>query len=127
MWLADLGSLRQRLGSPDVVLAADVLYDPEIVPGFVRALVELLRPSDPSGTGTIEAPIALVAATLRNPMTMELFVSEISKAPLNMTMVPFGGGLQEGWDDAPFEPFVYERAQSTINLFSLSYSKQPGC
>lgn len=56
----------------DVILGADLVYDPEVVPALVETLTALLKKG-----GT-----AYIASTIRNPETRALFLSELDKAPL---------------------------------------------
>lgn len=51
------------------IIAADVIYDPDIVPLLVAAIRVLLT-EDGGG----HTPIAVVAATVRNPDTFKLFL-----------------------------------------------------
>ncbi|KAH6942657.1 hypothetical protein HPB50_008980 [Hyalomma asiaticum] len=56
----------------DVILGADLVYDPEVVPALVETLTALL---EKGGT-------AYIASTIRNPETRALFLGELDKAPL---------------------------------------------
>jgi protein-lysine N-methyltransferase EEF2KMT len=95
-WLNGGDAAKESIGSfVDVILAADVLYDPFVVPHFVNILESLLlqtfspqciaeeeeEEEDPCSTSasppSTSSPIALVAATLRNPSTLALFFQEV--------------------------------------------------
>ncbi|KAK9816480.1 hypothetical protein WJX72_000803 [[Myrmecia] bisecta] len=56
---------------PDVVVGADLLYDPDTIPALVSLLCELLPPS-PTNTRA-EWPVAYIATTVRREDTIALF------------------------------------------------------
>jgi len=67
--------LQQLAAATDLVLAADVVYCPELVTPLVNVLRTLV-------TCTPDHPVeALVAATLRNPTTLASFVQALVDAP----------------------------------------------
>jgi len=75
--------LRSMAKEVDFVLAADVVYEPAVVPGLVRVLAGLILDED-----GISRPVeALVAATLRNPATLRLFLEEVATAGLAVVEV----------------------------------------
>jgi predicted nicotinamide N-methyase len=59
---------------PDIIIAADVLYDPDLIPPFVETLLLLLR-CNAERTN----PYALIAHTPRNETTFEVFTSTIAQ------------------------------------------------
>lgn len=65
-----------RANEYDVLVAADVLYDPTSVPSFVRTIKSSLRP----GSGA-----AFVSTTLRQEATYELFLQTCSREQLTRT------------------------------------------
>lgn len=81
-WCPD--SINPPLYDPDVILGADLLYDPEVIPALLSLLEEILTPSDtPSSshsndnddvTSSIRAKWALLATTRRNEKTFEMFL-----------------------------------------------------
>lgn len=73
----------RRLGDDiDVVLAADVLYDPTFVPSFVDVVETLVSaPRDHA--------VALIAVTFRNPATLELFFTEVRRRSLPLREVKY--------------------------------------
>lgn len=66
--------------SADVVLAADCVYDPNMVPAFVATLAAALRAR--------EGAVAYVASRRRNPETFALFESELAGAGLARDDLP---------------------------------------
>ena len=69
-------SLRHISSETDVIIAADVVYDPSVVPALVRVLSILLEHGDGSR--------ALIAATIRNPLTLQTFLDSLSNAALQV-------------------------------------------
>ncbi|NWS69766.1 EF2KT methyltransferase, partial [Crotophaga sulcirostris] len=68
---------------PDVVIAADVVYDPEIV----LALIGMLRKLSAFGAGG-KPPEVFIASTIRNPDTYHLFQAELDKAGIRWQVIP---------------------------------------
>lgn len=64
---------------PDVVLGADLLYDPEVIPVLVRLLSSLLPQLQP---GEDPYCCAYIATTLRNQSTVDSFVCAVYGAGL---------------------------------------------
>uniref|UniRef100_A0A6I8N442 Eukaryotic elongation factor 2 lysine methyltransferase n=1 Tax=Ornithorhynchus anatinus TaxID=9258 RepID=A0A6I8N442_ORNAN len=68
---------------PDVVVAADVLYDPEVILCLVGVLQKL------STCRTDQSPPEVyVAYTVRNPQTCQLFQTELDKAGIGWQAIP---------------------------------------
>ncbi|KAI1233934.1 Protein-lysine N-methyltransferase EEF2KMT, partial [Lamprotornis superbus] len=67
----------------DVVIAADVVYDPEIILALVGMLQKL---STCRADG--RAPEVFIASTIRNPDTYQLFQAELDKAGIRWQMIP---------------------------------------
>eukprot|EP00040_Diaphanoeca_grandis_P012575 m.63717 g.63717 ORF g.63717 m.63717 type:complete len:347 (-) comp23329_c0_seq1:192-1232(-) len=66
----------------DVIVAADVVYDPSLVPPLVHVLVQLLViPSEVTGKSK---PHAIISLTRRNPETMALFFKTLDEAGLHV-------------------------------------------
>ncbi|NWS17129.1 EF2KT methyltransferase, partial [Pachyramphus minor] len=68
---------------PDVVIAADVVYDPEIISALIGMLQKLS-----SSRADRKAPEAFVAFTVRNPDTYQLFQAELGKVGIRWQMIP---------------------------------------
>lgn len=69
--------------NPDCVVAADVVYDPSLVPHLVNALQALLV-----RTGRDSYPYALVSSTIRNPDTYDLFLRYLQEQGLHYSIIP---------------------------------------
>ncbi|NXB38205.1 EF2KT methyltransferase, partial [Eulacestoma nigropectus] len=67
----------------DVVIAADVVYDPEII----LALIGMLQKLSTSRADT-KAPEVFIAFTIRNPATFQLFQAELDKVGIRWEMIP---------------------------------------
>ncbi|NXT72007.1 EF2KT methyltransferase, partial [Chaetops frenatus] len=82
----DWGSVteKQLLGlRADVVIAADVVYDPEII----LALIGMLQKLSTSRADR-KAPEVFIASTIRNPDTYQLFQAELDKVGIRWQMIP---------------------------------------
>jgi predicted nicotinamide N-methyase len=71
-WTIGGKAAKEIVGDVDAVFAADVLYDPVYVPPFVEVVAAFL-----DSAATLN--VAYIAATLRNPATLELFFDEVSR------------------------------------------------
>ncbi|NXG55810.1 EF2KT methyltransferase, partial [Hemiprocne comata] len=82
----DWGSVteKQLLGlQPDVIIAADVVYDPEITSALL-GMLQKLSPSQADRT----PPEVYVAFTIRNPDTYLLFQAQLDKAGIGWQIIP---------------------------------------
>ncbi|NXG02063.1 EF2KT methyltransferase, partial [Sakesphorus luctuosus] len=68
---------------PDIVIAADVVYDPEII----LALIGLLQKLS-SCRADRAAPEVFFASTIRNPDTFQLFQVELDKVGIRWQIIP---------------------------------------
>ncbi|XP_060028412.1 protein-lysine N-methyltransferase EEF2KMT isoform X2 [Erinaceus europaeus] len=68
---------------PDVIIAADVLYSPEIILSLVGALQRLSTCHKDQRT-----PDIYVAFTIRNPETCQLFITELGQAGIQWEAMP---------------------------------------
>ncbi|XP_036885862.1 protein-lysine N-methyltransferase EEF2KMT isoform X5 [Sturnira hondurensis] len=68
---------------PDIILAADVLYCPEIILSLVRVLQRLSACRKDE-----QALDAYIAFTIRNPETCQLFTTELGRAGISWEAVP---------------------------------------
>lgn len=73
------------------MLAADVIYDPEIVPLLVDTIHELLQPWNVAGNNDSAAtgpePVAIIAATVRNEQTFALFLARCKAQNLDTELL----------------------------------------
>ncbi|NWW78355.1 EF2KT methyltransferase, partial [Climacteris rufus] len=68
---------------PDVVIASDVVYDPEINVAFVGVLEKLC-----TCRADRKPPEVFIACTIRNPDTYQMFQAELDKAGLRWQTIP---------------------------------------
>ncbi|NXE79460.1 EF2KT methyltransferase, partial [Cochlearius cochlearius] len=68
---------------PDVVVAADVVYDPEII----VALIGMLQKLSPPGANR-KPPEVYIAFAVRNPDTYRLFQAELDKVGIGWQIIP---------------------------------------
>ncbi|XP_061848591.1 protein-lysine N-methyltransferase EEF2KMT isoform X2 [Colius striatus] len=64
----------------DVVIAADVVYDPEIISALIGMLQKLRAGRKP--------PEVFIASTIRNPDTYQLFQAQLGKAGIRWQIIP---------------------------------------
>ncbi len=72
----------------DLVVASDVVYDPSVVGPLARTVEILLKKC-----GAKDAR-ALVASTIRNPLTLELFEQELEGRDLEVEELEAGEGIR---------------------------------
>lgn len=87
------------VGPAPLVLGADVIYDPELVPGLVRTVCHLLSAGADGGRGG-GRPQALVCALVRAPATWEAFLSTCRLAKLQVQFLDVRPALDAGRPDA---------------------------
>ncbi|KAF0033203.1 hypothetical protein F2P81_015493 [Scophthalmus maximus] len=97
-WTAATEEKLREIG-PDVVIAADVVYDPDVVVSLVTLLSKILRRSTPE---------VLVCSTVRNPETYGGFKLQLENAGLRHHVITGAGA----------HVFPYNRL-STIELIRL--------
>ncbi|XP_018484308.1 uncharacterized protein LOC108855094 isoform X3 [Raphanus sativus] len=106
---------------PDIVLGADVIYDPSCFPHLLRVLVALLRRSTKRDNGSLETEgssspaVAYIASVIRNADTFNAFLTLVDQMNLSIT------DLTEELKP-PFEllPYMHSYDRSSVRLFSIS-------
>ncbi|XP_065707144.2 protein-lysine N-methyltransferase EEF2KMT isoform X1 [Patagioenas fasciata] len=68
---------------PDVIIAADVVYDPEITLALIAMLQNLS-----TSRGDRKPPEVYIASTIRNPDTYHLFQAELDKVEIRWQIIP---------------------------------------
>lgn len=130
--VAEARELRWEVGTgelaPDVVLAADVLYDPQVIPDLLAIIKQLLRAGTAAaggGAGGQPQPLALVATTRRQAATLALFVDtatadeELGLEDVTSSLVAGGIGGGEGAVRFLHHPAL-EAARDRIVLHKLT-------
>ncbi|NXL68286.1 EF2KT methyltransferase, partial [Chordeiles acutipennis] len=81
---------------PDVIVAADVVYDPEII----LALIGVLQKLSPARADR-KPPEVYIAFTIRNPDTYHLFQAELDKVGIRWQIIPAHSNSIFLWDVQP--------------------------
>ncbi|NXI49029.1 EF2KT methyltransferase, partial [Chloroceryle aenea] len=82
----DWGSVTEKQPldlQPDVIIAADVVYDPEIILALIGTLQNLA-----TSRADREPPEVYIASTIRNPDTYHLFQAELDKVGIRWQIIP---------------------------------------
>ncbi|RID59650.1 hypothetical protein BRARA_F02866 [Brassica rapa] len=105
---------------PDIVLGADVIYDPSCFPHLLRVLVALLRGPTKRDNGSLETErripaVAYIASVIRNADTFNAFLTLVDQMDLSITDLTEELKL-------PYEllPYMYSYDRSSVRLFSIS-------
>ncbi|XP_069726331.1 protein-lysine N-methyltransferase EEF2KMT [Phaenicophaeus curvirostris] len=109
----DWGSVTETQVSdlhPDVVIAADVVYDPEIILAFI-SMLQKLSTSGADG----KPPEVYIASTIRNPDTYHLFQAELDKAGIGWQVIPAHG-----------HRILLDDVQPNVNILQLFLQPQVG-
>ncbi|NXK90300.1 EF2KT methyltransferase, partial [Formicarius rufipectus] len=95
----DWGSVteKQLVGlQPDVIIAADVVYDPEIILALIGMLQKLS-----TCRADRKPPEVFIASTIRNPDTYHLFQAELDKVGIKWQIIPAHGNSNFLYDVQP--------------------------
>ncbi|EYU33350.1 hypothetical protein ABFS82_13G085000 [Erythranthe guttata] len=95
--------------APDVILGADIIYNPSCLPHLVRVLTGLLTHEHPNASG----PVAYIASVVRNIDTLNYFLALAEKAKLIVT------DLTESTEVSNFLPYLRSYNQCSIRLFRI--------
>ncbi|KAK6461812.1 putative cytosine deaminase FCY1 [Scheffersomyces coipomensis] len=71
-------SLGQSSSLPDIIIACDTIYNHYLIPHFINALKSLMS----------STTIALVALQMRDPVTLEDFISQLLRSDLKVYVIP---------------------------------------
>ncbi|XP_009385080.2 uncharacterized protein LOC135597802 isoform X3 [Musa acuminata AAA Group] len=122
---------------PEIILGADVIYDPHCIPHLVRVLSALLSPtsSEPKGNGANccgptqdtddadkllqnkeeEAPVAYIATVIRNQKTFDYFLRVATESPLSVLDVT------EMMKPMSLLPYMLSYDRSSVHLLKVSF------
>ncbi|KAK4344971.1 hypothetical protein RND71_035147 [Anisodus tanguticus] len=108
---------------PDIVLGADVIYDPLCLPHLVRVLTILLKREEINGVphaehlspGLGQGPVAYIASVIRNIDTFNYFLSLAEKEKLIVS------DITETMKPLDLLPYVKSYQRSSIRMFRISY------
>ncbi|RCV15454.1 hypothetical protein SETIT_3G057600v2 [Setaria italica] len=109
---------------PDIVLGADIVYDPVCVPHLVRVLSMLLRRDSKQGEVNrksgdeleMDGPVAYIATVVRNAETFNCFAKAAADAKLS--------AINIGSSTAPsnFLPYMLSYDRSSVQLLKITLS-----
>lgn len=111
---------------PDIVLGADIIYDPVCVPHLVRVLSILLRRDRRQGeaNGTsgeefeTEAPVAYIATVVRNPDTFNCFATAAAETKLSVLDITSSAAPSK------FLPYMLSYDRSSVQLLKVTSLSQ---
>ncbi|KAF9446125.1 hypothetical protein P691DRAFT_777095 [Macrolepiota fuliginosa MF-IS2] len=114
-WFASLDSYRERALvslldneiKPNIVLGADIVFDPSLIP----ALTGVLKLVVSNSTGSTHA---LIALTVRNETTVNSFMAHVREASLQITEVLVGDTLTESVNVSPAQD------EEKVKLFRIT-------
>ncbi|XP_006654029.2 putative uncharacterized protein DDB_G0277003 isoform X2 [Oryza brachyantha] len=116
---------------PDLVLGADIIYDPVCVPHLIRVLSMLLRRGNNRGTNNVankeeisnefsstatEAPVAYIATVIRNVETFNCF--EKAAADANFSVV----NITNSEAPSSLLPYMLSYDRSSVQLLKITLS-----
>ncbi|KAK4723705.1 hypothetical protein R3W88_026484 [Solanum pinnatisectum] len=111
---------------PDIVLGADVIYDPLCLPHLVRVFAILLKREDLNlhhlnteaehlSPGIGQEPVAYIASVIRTIDTFNYFLSLAEKEKL------FVSDITETMKPLDLLPYVKSYQRSNVRMFKISY------
>uniref|UniRef100_A0A0A9FGF6 Uncharacterized protein n=1 Tax=Arundo donax TaxID=35708 RepID=A0A0A9FGF6_ARUDO len=107
---------------PDIVLGADIIYDPVCVPHLVRVLSMLLRRDSREGKtdGEIddefvtETPVAYIATVVRNVDTFNCFAKAAADAKLSVVNITSSSAPSN------FLPYMLSYDRPSVQLLKIT-------
>ena len=103
-------------GKDLVILAADVMYDPDLVPDLLNVIQQLLACALQHGA----ASVAYLAATRRNEATLGIFFNEVKSRPLSCAKCTFSWPAESPCD----RPFFFD--PRAVLLFEIRAAEGGG-
>ncbi|KAL1214896.1 Calmodulin-lysine N-methyltransferase [Cardamine amara subsp. amara] len=113
---------------PDIVLGADVIYDPSCLPHLLRVLVALLRKPTKTDNGSLKTEdkdttqqgrspvVAYIASVIRNADTFNAFLTLVDQMDLSITDLT--AELRPRFE---LLPYMHSYDRSSVKLFSISF------
>ncbi|KAJ7292788.1 hypothetical protein C8J57DRAFT_1267076 [Mycena rebaudengoi] len=98
----------------DIILGADIVFDPDLIPALVAVLRLALQPR-PNESSTRKC--AIIALTVRNPTTMQTFLDNVRESDLTLDTIDFH--IQ---DNMFMEPVEGSDANNGVNIFRIARS-----
>ncbi|KAL3616914.1 hypothetical protein CASFOL_039308 [Castilleja foliolosa] len=106
-----------RRYAPDVILGADIIYDPTCLPHLVRVLAALLKHDhdfdSSQGNGIVNDRVAYIASVIRNIDTFDSFLALAEQANLVIADVTEKTRVYN------FLPYLGSYQRSAIRLFKI--------
>ncbi|XP_047315833.1 putative uncharacterized protein DDB_G0277003 [Impatiens glandulifera] len=99
---------------PDIILGADVIYNPECLPHLVRVLGCLLNREKSSST-VQSRPVAYIASVIRNIDTFNLFLVLVKEAKLSIEDI-----TEKGSKPMNLLPYMHSYDRSSLRLFTIT-------
>ncbi|OEL31650.1 hypothetical protein BAE44_0007327 [Dichanthelium oligosanthes] len=107
---------------PDIVLGADIIYDPVCVPHLVQVLSMLLRPDRRQGKTNgksgdeceTEGPVAYIATVVRNAETFNCFAKAAADAKL------YAVNITSSAAPSNFLPYMLSYDRSNVQLLKIT-------
>ncbi|XP_023637219.1 protein-lysine N-methyltransferase EEF2KMT [Capsella rubella] len=111
---------------PDIVLGADVIYNPSCLPHLLRVLVALLKKPTKRDNGSLKTEdrdaqqgrrpsVAYIASVIRNEDTFNVFLTLVDQMDLSITDVT--AELRPRFE---LLPYMHSYDRSSVRLFSIS-------
>ncbi|KAJ8509635.1 hypothetical protein OPV22_000069 [Ensete ventricosum] len=105
---------------PEIILGADVIYDPHCIPHLVRVLSALLSPTSsvgkrPQNKEEDEAPVAYIATVIRNQKTFDYFVRLAAECSLSVL------DITEMMKPIILLPYMLSYDRSSVHLLKVSF------
>ncbi|KIM47633.1 hypothetical protein M413DRAFT_205482 [Hebeloma cylindrosporum] len=97
---------------PDLILGADIIFDPQLIPSLVGTLEIALRPSK----GSRKAKVSIIALTMRNEDTLGQFLAQLRESSLHVEEMDTGSK-----DTCFYETIEASSYAQHIKMFRVTY------